>query len=285
MDIRPVLFFDSGIGGIPYCSHFHSRNPQEPLIYLADRLHFPYGKRDRAELVSVLIGLFAKIIALENPKIAVLACNTATVSALAELRDRFPALPFVGTVPAVKPAVSGTKTGKVGVLGTERTIEEPYIRELADRYGKNCEITGLAAPDMVEFVEQRIEGAGEDEKLAMVRPYVKRFREIGVDSVVLGCTHFLFLLDEFHKEAAPDIRVFDSIEGISRRVETLLNKNDLRADASLQSAAAGAGAAAGQTSAAPRVNRFYLTGSEAPEQFWQDRAGRMGFRLSLLERP
>jgi glutamate racemase len=125
MDTRPVVFFDSGIGGIPYCSHFHSHNPYEPLVYLADRFHFPYGKRERAELVSVLIDLFSKIISLENPKIAVLACNTATVSALAELRDRFPGLPFVGTVPAVKPAVNATKTGKVGVLGTERTIEDP----------------------------------------------------------------------------------------------------------------------------------------------------------------
>jgi glutamate racemase len=98
--------------------------------------------------------------------------------------------------------------------------------------------------------------------------------------VVLGCTHFLFLLDEFHREAAPDIRVFDSIEGISRRVETLLDKSGgaLRAEAPPQDETAAHNGAAG-------VNRFYLTGNEAPETFWQDRAGRMGFQLSLLEQP
>jgi glutamate racemase len=139
MDTRPVLFVDSGIGGIPYCRDFHERNPGERVVYLADRLRFPYGRREKAELVSILIALMEQLIPAVDPKITVLACNTATVSALEALRERFPSLPFVGTVPAGKPAALASTTGKVGVLGTERTIEEPYIRRLAAENG-GCEI-------------------------------------------------------------------------------------------------------------------------------------------------
>jgi glutamate racemase len=264
MDTRPVLFIDSGIGGIPYCRHFLSRNPRERVIYLADRLHFPYGTRERGELVSILAGLIESIARLANPKIAVLACNTATVSALAELRERFPALPFVGTVPAIKPAALASKTGKVGVLGTRRTIEDPYIRELARQNG-NCTITGIAAPELVEFVERRFDTAAAGEKRTMVSAYLDRFRAAGVDALVLGCTHFLFLLDEFRREAAADIAVFDSVEGISRRVESLLEP-------------AGSSELAGE-------NRLLLTGPTPPEPSWLAWANRLGFRLSLLEEP
>ena len=261
MDTRPVLFIDSGIGGIPYCRHFLLRNPGESVIYLADRLRFPYGTRERGELVSILVSLIEKIARLAEPKIAVLACNTATVSALAELRERFPYLPFVGTVPAIKPAALASKTGKVGVLGTRRTIEDPYIMELARQHG-GCTITGIAAPELVEFVERRFDSAAESEKRAMVSTYLNRFRAAGVDALVLGCTHFLFLLDEFRIEAAADIAVFDSVEGISRRVESLLET----------------------ASETPRrENRLLLTGSAPPEPSWRAWADRLGFRLSLLE--
>jgi glutamate racemase len=131
MNSRPVLFLDSGIGGIPYCRRFQENNPQEALCYLADRLHFPYGTRNQKDLVLILTTLVEKLVKTVDPKIIVLACNTATVSALAELRQCFPGLPFVGTVPAVKPAMLASKTGTIGVLGTERTIEDPYIRRLA----------------------------------------------------------------------------------------------------------------------------------------------------------
>jgi glutamate racemase len=262
MDTRPVLFVDSGIGGIPYCRYFHERNPLERIVYLADRLHFPYGKRERGELARIVSTLMERLIASENPKIAVLACNTATVSALAALRERFPALPFVGTVPAIKPAALATKAGKVGVLGTERTIEDPYIHNLARQNG-GCEIAGIAAPELVEFIERRFDSATENEKRAMAAAYIDRFRAAGVDTLVLGCTHFLFLLDEFRKEAAPDIAVFESIEGISRRIESLLDK------------------------AAPPCardkNRLLITGPGEPEPSWRAWAGRLGFGLSLLE--
>jgi glutamate racemase len=265
MDKKPILFLDSGIGGIPYCRHFHRRNPKETICYLADRRNFPYGPRTREELVSILTTLMEKLVKTVNPKIAVLACNTATVSSLAELRQRFPDIPFVGTVPAIKPAILACKTGKVGVLGTARTIEESYIRLLA---GNSCEIYGIAAPELAEFVERRFAFANENEKTKMVKEYIERFRAAGVDTLVLGCTHFLFLLEEFHREAAPGIKILESLDGITRRIEWLLDDNN--------------GALRAGNNAAVQ-NRFLLTGAEPADSSWQGWAGLLGFHLSLLD--
>jgi glutamate racemase len=263
---NPVLFIDSGIGGIPYCSHFLARNPGIRIVYAADRLHFPYGKWEKTELAKILILLVGRLVKAIDPKIAVLACNTATIAALAELRECFPELPFVGTVPAVKPAALASKTGKIGVLGTELTINQPYIRELASQFG-NGEIHGIAAPELVEFVEGRFNSASPDEKRELVTGYLNRFRAEGVDTLVLGCTHFLFLLDEFQREAAPDITVFDSVTGISRRIESLLEEQKEKK----YEAASGS------------VNRILLTGPAAPEPSWVSLAERLGFSLSLLD--
>jgi len=263
---NPILFIDSGIGGIPYCSHFHQRNPSASIAYLADRLHFPYGKFDKPELAEILIRLVERLVNVINPKIVVLACNTATIAALAELRERFPALPFVGTVPAVKPAALASKTGKIGVLGTELTIKQPYIRELASKFG-NGEIHGIAAPELVEFVEGRFDSASSDEKKNIVMAYLNRFRAAGVDTLVLGCTHFLFLLGEFQREAVPDITVFDSVTGISNRIESLIEGQKEKSNGE----------------APCRQNRILLTGPAAPEPSWKTLAERLGFSLSLLD--
>jgi glutamate racemase len=281
MDKRPVVFLDSGIGGIPYCRNFVFRNPGEPVLYLADHAHFPYGERSREDLREILREITEDLIAREDPKILVLACNTATVSALSFLRDRFPSLPFVGTVPAVKPAALNSKTRRIGVLGTRRTVDDPYIRELADRYGGGSAIFPLAAPELVEFVEYRYAGAGAEERRQAVRPYLTRFRNLGVDGVVLGCTHFLFLLREFREEAAPDLGVYDSVEGITRRIESLLDGG-----------ARPGGPVAGQTGQMGQAaRRFYVRGlsgmsvqSAAPfgpgaESSWRFWADDLGFEL------
>jgi glutamate racemase len=264
MDGRPVLFLDSGIGGIPYCREFKRRNPQESVIYLADRLNFPYGQSNKEELTSILIALTKTLVKAVIPKIIVLACNSATVSALAPLRQNFPHIPFVGTVPAVKPAANNSRTGKVGVLGTARTIEDSYNQDLAE--GK-CEIKGVAAPELVEFVERRFDNADEKEKIEIVKKYVGYFRSVDADTLVLGCTHFLYLTKEFRQEAAPFIKVFDSLDGIIKRIEYLLGGN-------------GGALRAGKK---PRpVNRLLLTGNGPPGPSWKKRADALGFKLCLL---
>lgn len=226
MNNQPVLFLDSGIGGLPYCRHFYMHNPAETLVYVADRASFPYGPREQGELTGLLITLMKRLVRIFNPKVVVLACNTASVSALAALRKAFPGLPMVGTVPAIKPAVLESRQQRAGVLGTERTINDPYTMNLAARYRPDCTVTGIAAPDLVEFVEHRYALADEVERRRVVVPYIEGFRAAGVDTVVLGCTHFLFLLKEFQWAAAPDIGIYDSIAGVSHRVEALLDRGE-----------------------------------------------------------
>ena len=273
MEKQPVLFLDSGIGGIPYCRHFLKRNTGENIVYLADRRHFPYGRRNKNELTGILGPLIEQLIQTFNPKIAVLACNTATLAALSDLRDRFPALPFVGTIPAVKPAALASKTGKIGVLGTELTIKEPNIRELAARYGNN-KIIGIAAPELVKFIENNLFTATEETTQHMVRDYLSRFRAAGADTLVLGCTHFLFLQEDFQQEAAPDITVFDSLMGITLRIESLLGAGLLHEKNRKKS-----------TAPSKRQGCLLLTGPEPPEPSWAHWADHLGFQLSLLEIP
>ena len=262
--MKPVLFLDSGIGGIPYCRYFHERNQGESIVYLADRLHFHYGKWEKHQLSAILMSLIEQVTRVVAPKIVVLACNTATLAGLSQLRERFPSIPFVGTVPAVKPATLASKSGKIGVLGTELTIKEPFIRDMSAQYGKG-EVMGIAAPELVEFIENRLDSAAPEEKKEMVRIYLDQFRAAGVDSLVLGCTHFLYLQEEFQQEAAPDITVFESVKGIDQRIESLL-------------------AAIPPEEHNPNMqNRLLLTGTSAPEPSWIKLADSLGFELSLLE--
>ena len=266
MDQRPVLFLDSGMGGIPYCRHFGLRNPGETLVYIADCQNFPYGQREKQELAILLSNLVEKTIRLIDPKIFVIACNTATISALEHLRRLFPLVPFVGTVPAIKPAILASKTKNIGVLGTGRTIDDPYIRELAALFGP-CELHGIAAPELVDFVEKRLSRASIDEKKEIARSFIERFRSQKVDVLVLGCTHFLFLLDEFRDAGLPDILVIDSLDGITRRIESLLDADDgkLRSQKN------------------PAKNRLLLTGTDIPDSSWQNHASELDFYLGLLE--
>jgi glutamate racemase len=268
MNRRPVLFLDSGIGSLPYGAFFHKANKDEKLICAADRAHFPYGPRPREELVELLTSLTKKLIDCCNPKILALACNTATVSALPALREQFPSLPIIGTVPAVKPAVQASVKRRVGVLGTQRTIEDPCIAELAARYGPDCEIIGIAAPALVEFAERRYALAGPAERLEAVKPWVEKFRTAGADAVVLGCTHFLLMLDEFKAAAVGAMEVYDSVEGVIRRVESFLEarEGELRVPAE-----------GGRSRPLLAV-----TGDTPLEPYWAELAGVFGFGLRKI---
>jgi len=273
MNNKPVLFIDSGIGGLPYCIDFNKKNPDEEIWYLADTQNFPYGSRTKDEITSIMIDLTEKLINAVDPKIIVLACNTATLAALSDLRVHFKdtQIPFVGTVPALKPAAEKSRNKKIGVLATKQTIGALIYSNLADG---SCCIYGLAAPDIVEFVEHKIETASKQEKIDIVKKYIDEFRSKGVDSLVLGCTHFLYLLEEFRQEAAHNgndlhtlhIEVFDSIAGITKRIEFLLDENGkaLRAEKNF------------------KPSNTLLTSSDTENSSWQKRADTLNFKLGLL---
>ena len=263
MDNRPVLFIDSGIGGIPCTHFFYSRNKSEKIIYVADRANFPYGPQKKEILVDLLLSLVGKIVAKYNPKILVVACNTASVSALSVLRENFIDIPIVGTVPAIKPAVKASSRRRVGVIGTKRTIEDPYIAELASKYGPDCSIFKEAAAELVDFVEYRWLAANSGERLDAVKPWIEKFRLMGVDAVVLACTHFFLLLEEFQNAAGNDLQIFHSLGGVSRRVEFLLDEKGLRSSPE-------------KNSDAPIV---LVTGEQAPDGNWERLAEYFGFNL------
>ena len=240
---------------------FLKKNPNENVCYLADRENFPYGPRDNDEITSILVTLIKNLLIKIEPKIIVLACNTATIAALSSLRENFPQIPFVGTVPAVKPAASACNNGKVGVLGTARTIEEVHRLNLAD---VPCEIFGIAAPELVDYIELHFDTSGENEKTEIVRKYIELFRAANVDTLVLGCTHFLLLLEEFKREAAPFFGVFDSLAGITKRIEYLLDENGLRSKEDSP------------------MYRFLLTGNANEDSLWETRAKSIRFNLVRL---
>ncbi|MDR0377919.1 MAG: glutamate racemase [Spirochaetaceae bacterium] len=276
MDTRPILFLDSGMGGLPYYRHFYHRNPDEFLIYIADRANFPYGPKSKDELTAALTALVSALREAFRPKLAALVCNAASVSALPVLRETFPDIPFVGTVPAVKPAALGSVSRRIGVVGTERTVAELNTPEFAARYG-GCAVITLAAPKLVDWVEYRYTGAAAEERRRVVAPYVDYFRNQGADALVLGCTHFLFLLDEFTSAARPGMKVYDSMEGVSRRIEALLDEMGLRAPPP-----------AGETgppSAGKPANILMVTGPSWTDGVWRTRARQFGLELRSFGGP
>ncbi|MDR0412100.1 MAG: glutamate racemase [Treponema sp.] len=261
-----IIFFDSGVGGLPYLQYFRQNNPSENLIYIADRINFPYGKKTKQEIIHILVSLFETLINQFQPKLVVLACNTASVSALPTLRETFPHIPWIGTVPAIKPALIESHNRCVGVLGTDRTIDDPYITELIEKYREDARIICIPAARMVEFVEKRFFEANDAEKQTIVSPYIKQFRNAGADAVVLGCTHFLFLQTTFRAVAVPDIKIYDSIAGVSHRIEAILDEKNIR----------------DKTGKVPAECRFILTGVAPIEQKWFKWASDLMAEASVL---
>ncbi len=243
----PVAFIDSGIGGLPYLAAVRRLVPDVRLVYAADRGRFPYGGKRPEDIVEAVVSLAGRLVEREHPRLIVVACNTASVVALDDLRRRFP-LPFVGTVPAVKPAAAWSRSRRIGVLATRRTVEGDYLRGLVERFAVGCEVVGLPANDLVAFVENELHRASAEQRSARAAAEATRVKDAGVDTVVLGCTHFLHLEAELREAFGPDVTLVDSRDGVARQTARLV----------------GAGQAHG--GGFPRVDSrpdaFYLTGPE-----------------------
>ena len=268
-----VLFLDSGVGGLPYRCAFVRQNPDIPVVYAADTAHFPYGTKSKDELDKILHELCAILIRRFEPAVFVIACNTASVSSLDALRRAFPDTAFVGTVPAVRPAVLASRTGIAGILGTERTLADPYIGELLDK--ANAEAAAAprtllyrAAPDLVNFVEHDFWKAEYSKKIYITKKYIDYFRENNADCIILGCTHFLLLLDYFKENAAPDMAIFDSIDGVCRQTSRLYAES--RASGKIT-------AMQPQTESAD----IFLSGG-APDEKWRAAARHFSLRAAAL---
>ena len=153
----PILFFDSGVGGLSVLGPTRELLPNAPIVYAADSAGFPYGKRSEAEIASRVPALLGRLVERFHPRLAVIACNTASTIALDHVRSALD-LPVVGTVPAIKPAAEMSKTRVIGVLGTEATVRQPYVDDLAAKFAADCTIIRHGSPELVELAEAKLAG-------------------------------------------------------------------------------------------------------------------------------
>ena len=219
------VFLDSGTGGIPYLSFLKQQMPSANCIYVADNANFPYGEKSHEEIVKAVLTVTQKIVDRFNPKVIVMACNTMSVNSLDVVREAFPEVNFVGTVPAIKLAASVSSKRRIGLLATNATVSHPYNQDLKNHFAGDCAMICRGDPKLISFIEHQSFTATKEEILEAVRPAVDFFRKENCDVIILGCTHFLNLKQSFMELGQPDIKIVDSVEGVTKRALSLLKTN------------------------------------------------------------
>ncbi|MCE5255626.1 MAG: glutamate racemase [Spirochaetaceae bacterium] len=221
-----IVFLDSGVGGLPYLAYARQSIPQIRLHYVADDKGFPYGNKTPERVRELLHDRVLRLCSRFLPDALVIACNTASQIGLYSLRAAQPGFPIVGTVPAIKPAAAESRTGVIGVLATERTVEDAYLDDLIARYASDVEVIKQPAQELVSFVETKYLVATEEERVEAVLPYVKVFLEHNVDEIILACTHFLHLEKEIgiavERLGGKDVNIVDSRCGVVKRVQSIM---------------------------------------------------------------
>lgn len=226
-DDRPIGVYDSGMGGLTVWRALRAELPAESLLYLGDGKNCPYGTRPAGEIRRLADAAVAALVA-EGCKLVVVACNTATAAAIGYLREKYAPMPLVGMEPAVKPACLATRSGVVGVLATERSLDGELFRRTAARYGAGVEVIAAAGTGFVELVERDAEESAEAE--ACVRRAVEPMLRRGADQIVLGCTHYPFLLPVLRRvTAGSGATIVDPSPAVARRTAQLLDRYGLRA--------------------------------------------------------
>ena len=220
---NPVIFFDSGIGGLPYLELFRNKAPGENVIFFADSENFPYGVKSEKQIRSFLYDSIFRIIDKFNPKLIVIACNTASVTGLAFLRKKF-AVPFVGVVPAVKPAAEKNKKGRIGILATKKTINGPYLKKLISDFASGCKVEKYGDPDIVTMIEYE----RNDIKPAVIEKITKFYSQRPVEYLVLACTHFIFISDDLQKALGEKIEIIDSRQGVINQALRIISYNNAK---------------------------------------------------------
>jgi glutamate racemase len=217
-----ILVFDSGLGGLTVYREVVAARPQADFLYVADDAAFPYGALSEAKLVTRVVALMGELIAAHRPDLIVIACNTASTIVLPELRRQY-AVPFVGTVPAIKPACSASVTRRVAVLGTEATVKREYTRTLIRDFAQDCEVTLVGSKLLAAYAESELAGTPVSDQ-ALSAEIAPCFRDDGArtDTVVLACTHYPLVLDRLRELSPWPVKFFDPAPAIARRVADLL---------------------------------------------------------------
>lgn len=223
-DPRPILFFDSGVGGLSVLGPTRALLPHAAFVYAADTAGFPYGTKSEAEIAARVPALLGRLAERYCPRLIVIACNTASTIALAEVRKALD-LPIVGTVPAIKPAAEVSTTRVIGVLGTEATVRQAYVDDLAARFANDCRVLRHGSAALVELAEAKLRGQAID-AAAIAAAVAPLAEDPALDTVVLACTHFPLLRQELGVAFSERVGFVDGGPGIARRIAYLTEGQD-----------------------------------------------------------
>lgn len=221
-----ILVFDSGLGGLTVLREITAARPYAAYTYVADDTFFPYGHHTEEDIIARVVPLIGELIERHNPDLVVIACNTASTLVMDHLRKTY-SLPFVGTVPAIKPACASSKTKRVSVLGTRGTVKREYTKKLIADFAHECEVTLVGAGNLATLAETALRGeaVSDDAILAEISPcFVDGDQR--TDTVVLACTHYPLLLEQMRRIAPWPVDWIDPAPAIARRVESLLGKSE-----------------------------------------------------------
>jgi len=210
-----LLAFDSGIGGLGVVAEIRRLQPGHNIVYLADNGFFPYGEKPDEVLLPHIIGLLGKAIATHTPDAVVIPCNTASTIALSALRATYPQTPFIGLVPPVKPAAAASRTRHIGLLATPATVRRPYLQNLIDEFTDGCTVHTLGSPTLALLAEQKFRGHPVDVAAAVAPLFTQPGAET-IDAMVIGCTHYTFLLPEL-QALYPGLTFFDPALPVARQ--------------------------------------------------------------------
>jgi glutamate racemase len=221
-DPRPILFFDSGVGGLSVLAPARMALQRAPIVYVADSAGFPYGTRSEAEIAGRVPALLGRLAERYRPRLIVIACNTASTIALAGVRAALD-VPIVGTVPAIKPAALLSVTRTIGVLGTPATVRQPYVDDLAARWAGDCRVLRHGSAELVLLAEAQLRGE-QPPPSAYRAVLAGLFGQPGgesLDVIVNACTHFPLVADQLAAASPRTMQFVDGGEGIARRVAVL----------------------------------------------------------------
>ena len=219
---RPLMIFDSGIGGLSVLRPIRQRLPTAPIVYVADSAGYPYGTKSPSQIAARVPAMLGRLVERFDPELIVVACNTASTIALDPVRVALD-LPIVGTVPAIKPAAELSKTRVIGVLGTQATVRQPYVDRLAREFASDCRVLRHGSAELVDLAEAKLRGEATD-PAAYRRILSGLFDQPGgdrMDVVVLACTHFPLVREELEAAASRPLALVDGSDGIARRTAWL----------------------------------------------------------------
>ncbi len=226
-DAPKILVFDSGLGGLTVFAEVALLRPDAEYVYAADDAGFPYGALPEAALAPRVLAVMERLIASYRPDVAVIACNTASTLVLPHLLARFPQLPFIGTVPAIKPAASQSRSKLISVLATPGTVARDYTRDLVRAYAADCRVTLIGSTSLASLAEAYMQGEAPSDA-AILREIAPAFVEEGdrrTDAIALACTHYPLLIEPFERLAPWPVTWIDPAPAIARRTDHVLSED------------------------------------------------------------